>query len=375
MVSKRNETTKARETVLEIDLKALQHNYEYLRSKIKPETKFLAVVKAYAYGSDSQAISLHLQNLGVDYFAVAYANEGVHLREAGVTAPILVLHPQKVHFEILIEHSLEPSIYSKSILSDFILTAQELGVKNYPIHLKFNTGLNRLGLSAKELPEISELINKQDAVKVVAILSHLAATEDSDETEFTNLQLKRFEAICKDADATFNTKLLKHVLNTSGIINYPQAQYDMVRSGIGLYGYGNQPDVDTHLIPVATLKTIIAQKHSIPVGESVGYNRKYSSNSEIITATLPLGHADGIGREYGHGKTFVSVHGQLAPIIGNVCMDMIMIDVTNIECSEGDEVIIFGKELPASEFSQTANTISYELITGLSQRIKRLIKH
>ena len=366
---------KAQETVLEIDLKALGHNYSFLRSKIKHETKFMAVVKAYAYGSDSVAIARHLQELGVDYFAVAYANEGIHLREAGVTAPILVLHPQKAHFQSLIENNLEPSIYSKSILSDFILTAQKLGVKEYPIHLKFNTGLNRLGFSFDDLPEISKLINKQDAAKVIAVLSHLAATEDSNETEFTNFQLKRFEAICKQAGVTFKDKFLKHVLNTSGIINYPEAQYDMVRSGIGLYGYGNHPDVDSHLIPVATLKTIIAQKHNIPAGESVGYNRKYSSNSETITATLPLGHADGIGREYGHGKTFVSVHGQLAPIIGNVCMDMIMIDVTNIECSEGDEVIIFGKELPASEFSQTANTISYELITGLSQRIKRLIKH
>ncbi|WP_339656699.1 alanine racemase [uncultured Maribacter sp.] len=366
---------KAQETVLEIDLKALQHNYEYLRSKIKPETKFLAVVKAYAYGSDAQAIALHLQDLGVDYFAVAYANEGVHLREGGITVPILVLHPQKAHFKVLIENNLEPSIYSQSILSDFILTAQERGVKEYPIHLKFNTGLNRLGFSAEELPDISKLIHHQDAVKVIAILSHLAATEDNNETAFTTLQLKRFDAICKEADATFKIKLLKHVLNTSGIINYPHAQYDMVRSGIGLYGYGNHPNVDSHLIPVATLKTIIAQKHNIPAGESVGYNRKYTSNSETITATLPLGHADGIGREYGQGKTFVSISGQLAPIIGNVCMDMIMIDVTNIKCSEGDEVIIFGKELPATEFSQTANTISYELITGLSQRIKRVIKH
>ncbi len=366
---------KAQETVLEIDLKALQHNYEYLRSKIKPETKFLAVVKAYAYGSDSQAIAIHLQDLGVDYFAVAYANEGIHLREAGVTVPILVLHPQKAHFQSLIENNLEPSIYSKSILLEFISTAKDLSVTDYPIHLKFNTGLNRLGFSVEDLPEISKLINKQDAIKVIAILSHLAATEDSNETEFTTLQLKRFDAICNEADITFKDKLLKHVLNTSGIINYPQAQYDMVRSGIGLYGYGNQTDVDSHLIPVVTLKTIIAQKHSIPAGESVGYNRKYSSNSETITATLPLGHADGIGRQYGHGKTFVSVNGQLAPIIGNVCMDMIMIDVTNIECYEGDEVIIFGKELPASEFSKTANTISYELITGLSQRIKRIIKH
>ncbi len=364
---------KAEETVLEIDLKALGHNYSYLRSKIKPETRFMAVVKAYAYGSDSVAIAKHLQDLGADYFAVAYVDEGITLREGGITAPILVLHPQKVHFKTLIENNLEPSIYSKNILSDFIATAQELGKADYPIHLKFNTGLNRLGFSVDELPEISTLIQQQNAVKAIALLSHLAATEDSNETEFTNLQLERFNAICKKADELFETKTLKHVLNTSGIINYPDAQYDMVRSGIGLYGYGNEPRVDTDLQPVMTLKTIISQKHTIATGESVGYNRKYKSNHKTITATLPLGHADGIGREYGHGKTYVLIHGKPAPIIGNVCMDMIMVDVTDIECEEGDEVEIFGKNLSANEFAETANTITYEILTGLSQRIKRVL--
>lgn len=365
---------RAEETVLEIDLRALAHNYRYLRSKITSETKFLAVVKAYAYGSEAKAIALHLQDLGTDYFAVAYVNEGIQLRNAGITKPILVLHPQKVHFKTLIRHNLEPSLYSKTILSSFIATAHEMGVKEYPVHLKFNTGLNRLGFAFEEISEILEIINPQDAIKAVAILSHLAATEDLEETEFTLLQLKRFEHICERVDQLFAIKPFKHVLNTSGIINYPQAQYDMVRSGIGLYGYGNHADVDKELKPVATLKTIIAQKHNIPCGETVGYNRKYTSDKETVTATLPLGHADGIGREYGHGKTYVSVNGQKAPIIGNVCMDMIMVDVTGIDCEEGDEVLVFGKGLPATDFSQTANTISYELLTGLSQRIKRKIK-
>jgi len=364
---------KAEETVLEIDLKALGHNYKYLRSKIKPETKFMAVVKAYAYGSDSVAISKYLQDLGADYFAVAYVNEGIDLRNNGITAPILVLHPQKVHFKTLIEHHLEPNIYSKSILSDFIAVAQEMGAKEYPVHLKFNTGLNRLGFSANDLPEISKLVHQQQAIKVIALLSHLAATEDSNEKDFTNLQLDRFNAICKHFDALFEQKILKHILNTSGIINYEHAQYDMVRSGIGLYGYGNEPHIDSALQPVMTLKTIIAQKHIIRSGESVGYNRKYKPDQDIVTATLPLGHADGIGREYGHGKTYVSVHGQLATIIGNVCMDMIMVDVTNIECDEGDEVEIFGKNLSANKFAETAQTITYEILTGLSQRIKRVL--
>lgn len=365
---------KAKETVLEIDLKALAHNYNYLRTRVKPETKFMAVVKAYAYGSDAKAIAISLQDLGVDYFAVAYVNEGIQLRNAGITKPILVLHPQKVHFTALIEHCLEPSIYSKLVLTDFISTAQQLGVENYPVHLKFNTGLNRLGFSAEELPDLSLLISNQNTIKVIAILSHLAATEDKNETEFTLLQLRRFEHICQQADAFFTNKPFKHVLNTSGIVNYPHAQYDMVRSGIGLYGYGNDPEVDRKLKPIATLKTIIAQIHTIPFGETVGYNRKYKSRGDTRTATLPLGHADGIGRHYGNGKTHVSINGHKAPIIGNVCMDMIMVDVTGINCAEGDEVIIFGRELTAAAFSQTANTISYELLTGLSQRIKREIK-
>lgn len=361
------------ETILEIDLAALEHNYHYLRSKIAPKTKFMAVVKAYAYGSDAEQIAVRLQELGTDYFAVAYVNEGIQLRQAGITTPILVLHPQKIHFKALIEHCLEPSMYSKNILADFMTMAQGMGTQEYPVHLKFNTGLNRLGFSVRDIHEIPSLLKKQSAIKVIAILSHLAATEDPTEAEFTLLQLARFKDICQKMDALITPKPFKHVLNTSGIINYPQAQYDMVRSGIGLYGYGNQPEVDVHLRPVGTLKTIIAQLHSIPAGETVGYNRKYTSYKETITATLPLGHADGIGREYGHGKTYVLVNGKKAPLVGNVCMDMIMIDVTGIHCKEGDEVVIFGKGLPATQFAETANTISYELLTGLSQRIKRVI--
>ncbi|SNR59115.1 alanine racemase [Maribacter sedimenticola] len=364
---------KATETVLEIDLNALVHNYRYLRSRIRPETKFMAVVKAYGYGSDAQEIAMCLQQAQVDYFAVAYVNEGIALRKAGITIPILVLHPQKVHFKTLIEHNLEPSIYSHAILEQFIRTAQELGKLAYPIHLKFNTGLNRLGFTYADLPKIYTATEAQHAIKVKAILSHLAATEDRNETEYTQLQLNRFEAICNKAETLFGYKLIKHVLNTSGIINYPNAQLDMVRSGIGLYGYGNDATIDADLIPVVTLKTIIAQKHTIPAGESVGYNRKYVSKKPTVTATLPLGHADGIGRQYGQGNTFVLINGQLAPIVGNVCMDMIMVDVTEIECEEGDEVIIFGKKLPATEFSGTADTISYELLTGISQRIPRVI--
>lgn len=364
---------KARETVLELDLKALAHNYHYLRAKLRPETKFLSVVKAFAYGSDTEVIAKKLEELGTDYFAVAYTNEGVALRDAGITKPILVLHPQEVSFDSIIERCLEPSIYSKNILNEFLKTAKKHGQNNYPVHLKFNTGLNRLGFREEDIEHIAAILHTNNEIKAVSVFSHLAASEDHSEKEFTEEQIRLFQTIAEQLDALLPYRPFRHLLNTSGILNYTNAQYDMVRSGIALYGYGNEAKIDGELKPVARLKTIISQIHHLKPNESVGYNRGFTSSSPKLTATLPLGHADGIGRHYGNGKTFVSVHGKKAPIIGNVCMDMIMIDITDIECNEGDEVIIFGPELSAQEFSETANTISYELLTGISQRVKRRI--
>jgi len=364
---------KARETVLELDLNALAHNYHYLRAKLRPETKFLSVVKAFAYGSDAQVIAKKLQDLGTDYFAVAYTSEGVALRDAGITKPILVLHPQEVSFDTLIARCLEPSIYSKNILKGFLESAKKHGQTNYPVHLKFNTGLNRLGFMADEVYHVASVLNTVHEIRALSVFSHLAASEDLAETEFTELQISRFQSIAEALDVALDYHPFRHLLNTSGIINYPQAQYDMVRSGIALYGYGNEAGIDAELKPVASLKTIIAQIHYLGANESVGYNRGFISNSAKTTATLPLGHADGIGRHYGGGKTFVSVHGKKAPIIGNVCMDMIMIDITGINCKEGDEVLVFGPELSAHEFAETGNTISYELLTAISQRVKRIV--
>ena len=364
---------KARETVLELNLEALAHNYRYLRSKLRSETKFLSVVKAFAYGSDAQIIAKKLQELGTDYFAVAYTNEGVALREAGITKPILVLHPQEVSFDAIIEHCLEPSIYAMHILDGFLRTAKKNGQNQYPVHLKFNTGLNRLGFKKEDIPQIATKLNGAKEIKALSLFSHLAASEDHSEKEFTLKQIKLFYTIAEQLDELLHNKTFRHLLNTSGIINYPEAQYDMVRSGIALYGYGNEAEVDKALKPVASLKTIIAQIHHLGANESVGYNRDFSTDRPTVTATLPLGHADGIGRHYGHGKTFVGVHGKKAPIIGNVCMDMIMIDITGIDCKEGDEVVIFGPELSAQEFAETAHTITYELLTGISQRVKRSV--
>lgn len=361
------------ETVLEIDLAALEHNYNYMRSKIGASTKMLGVVKAFAYGSDSVKIATRLEKLGVNYFAVAYTKEGITLRKGGITKPILVLHPQSSNFEEVIAYNLMPNIYSKYTLNTFITTAEKLQQKNYPIHLKINTGLNRLGFSIEEIDWIVNKLTTTQSTKVEGIFSHLGASEDAAEKDFTLLQIKNYQKALDKILPQLAYKPICHLCNTSGIINYPEAHYDMVRTGIGLYGYGNSAKEDKNLIPVGTLKTLISQIHHIKKGESVGYNRGFIATKNTKTATLPLGHADGINRIYGKQKTSVLINGKLAPIIGNVCMDMLMIDVTNVDCNEGDEVILFGKEKSAEEFANNAGTISYELITSISQRVKRNI--
>lgn len=364
---------KTQETVLEIDLKALQHNFEYLKSRISKGTKLLVVVKAYAYGSDAQEIASYLQNLAVDYFAVAYTNEGVALREAGITKPILVLHPQPVNYKTIIKYCLEPSLYNFNSLIKFIKVATDEKQQQYPIHVKFNTGLNRLGFKNVDIERICETLKATLSIKVKSIFSHLAASEDLNEKEFTLNQIKAFQSISNKFIETIGYKPMLHICNTSGILNYPEAHLDMVRSGIGIYGFGNSEKENKHFTPIATLKSVISQIHTIQKGETVGYNRTFKSDIIMRTATIPIGHADGIGRQYGNGKGFVTIHGKPAYIVGNVCMDMIMVNVTQIDCQEGDEVVIFGKQPNASQFAEKANTISYEIITAISQRVKRLI--
>jgi alanine racemase len=362
------------ETTLEIDLSALEHNYNFFKAKLQKETKFLAVVKAFAYGSDMVAIAKKLESLQVDYFAVAYVKEGVLLRDAGIKSPILVLHPQPTNFSELIDRCLEPSIYSPRILKSFLQTAKDKKQKNYPIHLKFNTGLNRLGFWENDVDYILDQLKDKSELKVVSIFSHLAASEDKNEEVFSLNQIKSFKKIAADLSDKLGYAPMRHMLNTSGILNYANAQFEMVRSGIGLYGYGNHTKIDNQLKPVASLKTIISQLHKIEPGESVGYNRGFKSEGYRVTATLPVGHADGISRNFGNGNGFVFIKDKKAPIIGNVCMDMIMVDVTEIHCKEGDEVLIFGENSSAESFANTANTISYELLTAISQRVKRVVK-
>jgi len=360
-------------TVLEIDLNALSHNYDYLRSKLEPDVKMLAVVKAYAYGSESVAVARKLEEKGIDYFAVAYTPEGVALRDAGIKTPILVLHPQIENFDQVIEHKLEPSIYSFRVLKAFTEIAESKGLKDYPIHIKFNTGLNRLGFKDVNEKDILKQLHATKALKVKSLFSHLVASEDMNERTFTQQQIDAFESNAKHMIAGLGYTPMLHQSNTSAIINYPQAQFDMVRTGIGLYGYGNIQAEDLKLKPVATLKTVISQIHEIAIGETVGYNRAHTAAKLGRSATLPIGHADGISRAYGKGRGYVMIKGKKAPIIGNVCMDMIMVDVTKIDCEEGDEVIIFGKGASAVALTARIKSIPYELITAISQRVQRKI--
>ncbi|ETN94783.1 alanine racemase [Zhouia amylolytica] len=365
---------KANETVLEINLTSLEHNLRYLRSKIEPSTKLMAVVKAYAYGNDSCEIAKFLESKGVEYFAVAYAYEGVALRKAGITTPILVLHSIPAQFEEIIEFHLEPNLYNKKVLEEFMSLMKHKGIQNYPIHLKFNTGLNRLGFEARDLNYLYDQLGQQNQLNIVSLFSHLAASEDLSVKDFTLKQISKFKDITDRFMNQFGFHPLLHILNTSGILNYADiGQFDMVRSGIGLYGYGNDPDYDQELKPIGTLKSIISQIHTVNEGDSVGYNMGFTATNTTRIGIIPVGHADGIGRHFGKQKGFLTIGSKRAPIIGNVCMDMLMVDLNGIDCEEGDEVIVFGGPVSAEDFAKTGNTISYELITGISQRIKRVI--
>lgn len=362
------------ETTLEIDLNALANNYSYLRSKISPNTRLMAVVKANSYGSDSVAIAQKLEQLGADYFAVAYTHEGVLLRQQGIQKPILVLHPLECSLQTLIEYHLEPNLYSLGLLQKFIALAQEKQCRNYPVHIKINSGMNRIGIHPQDQSTLADLLTNNSCIEVVSVFSHLAASEDVSHREFALRQIKTYLTTASYLENKLGKSFIKHTLNTSGILHFPEAHLDMVRSGIGLYGYSNDPIEDQNLRPVATLKTLISQIHSIKEGDYVGYNFGYSSPGNKVIATLPLGHADGISRAYGKGKGVVYIHGQKAPTVGNICMDMLMVDVTDIDCQEGDPVIVFGQGASAESFAQGIGSISYEIITAISARIKRIVK-
>jgi alanine racemase len=361
-------------TTLEIDLNAIDFNFNYFKSKLYDTTKILVVIKAFGYGSSAVEIAKHLEHK-VDYFAVAYAYEGITLRNAGIKKPILVLHPQKNNLKKIIDFCLEPNIYSFSVLKDFIKIVQELKVENYPVHLKFNTGLNRLGFTEKNIPQIISSIKSQKEITVKSIFSHIAASEDLSERDFTLHQITTFKRISSILTPQLHSIPFKHMLNTSGIINYAtEAQFEMVRLGIGLYGFGNDVSETLKLKNVLTLKSVISQIHTIKKGESVGYNRAYKATSTMRTATIPIGHADGISRQLGNGVGYVYINNKKAFIIGNVCMDMIMVNITDITCNEGDEVLVYKNQQHIETLATAIHTISYELLTAISQRVARVLK-
>jgi len=361
-------------TVLEINLNAIDHNLNVFKSRLLPETKVLAVVKAFAYGSSSVEIAKFLESK-VAYFAVAFLNEGVALREAGIKTPILVLHPQKINLEKILKSCLEPNIYSITLLKAVIEAAKNLKIQNYPIHIKFNTGLNRLGFTKKDIPEILSLVKNQKEIEIASVFSHIAASEDLNEQEFTLQQINTFKEISTHLIPQLSNTPFRHMLNTSGIVNYAsEAQFELVRLGIGLYGFANDEAETAKLKNVITLKSVISQIQTIKKGETVGYNRAFKATDNVKTATIPIGHADGISRQFGNGVGYVYINNKKAPIVGNVCMDMIMVNVTDINCQEGDEVLIFKDQMHIEDLAKRTNTIPYELLTAISQRVKRAVK-
>ena len=359
-------------TVLEINTSAVLHNLQYFKSLIKKNSKILIVVKAFGYGSDAIAIANIVKN-DVSYFAVAYANEGIALREAGIKTPILILHPQVTGLEDIVKYKLEPNLYNSFILNAFLELAATHELIGYPIHLKFNTGLNRLGFKANEMNSIASRMLGNKTISIAFIFSHLVASEDKNEKEYSLEQISEFKKIGEDFARCFGYQPMMHMTNTSGIINYPQAHFDMVRLGIGLYGFANNKEETLKLRNVLTLKSIISQITEVKKGESVGYNRGFKATKNIKTATIPIGHADGISRKLGNGMGYVQIKNKKAPIVGNVCMDMVMVDISSIRCKEGDEVIIFDSQKTVEELAKNSGTISYELLTAISQRVRRNI--
>jgi alanine racemase len=360
-------------SVLEIKKLAIEYNLAYFRSKLHQNTKILAVVKAFSYGSDSVIVSKVLQKINIDYLAVAYVDEGINLRNNGIDLPIIVLHPQINNFDLLIKYNLEPNIYSYKVLTEFIKVAKIENCVAYPIHLKFNTGLNRLGFLPSDVKNVLFEVKKHKTIKIASVFSHLAASEDLSERDFTQNQINSFEKIKNTVISEINYQPIFHLLNTSGIVNYPSSQYNMVRLGIGLYGFANDKKITNKLKNVLTLKSVISQIHTLNSGDTIGYNRAFKVTTKIRSATIPIGHADGISRKLGNGVGYVLINNKKAKILGNVCMDMIMVDVTHIDCKEGDEVIIFNSQKMIEEISNNLDTIPYELLTMISQRIKRIL--
>ena len=358
---------KNHETLLEVNLNGISENFHYYKALLKKETKVMAMVKAFSYGNGSYEIAHHLEYHNADYLAVAYIDEGVALRKKGITTRIMVLNVKGSQFNELINNCLEPEIYSFKQLKTLQVELKKLNLKNYPIHLKVDTGMRRLGFESHEIKTLISLISKQQEIQIASVFSHLASSENSLDKSFTSRQIDQFTSICNDIEAQTNNPILKHILNSSGIINYPEAQFDMVRLGIGLYGIG-----DEKLQNCSSLKSTISQIKDVPAGESIGYNRSYYTDKATRIAIIAIGYADGLNRALSNKIGCVYISGEKANIIGNICMDMCMVDISHIEAKEGDEVIIWNTQKHILNLAEKLNTIPYEVLTNVSQRVKRV---
>ena len=354
-------TLKVHQTILEVNLNALINNVRYYRRFMKPETKMVCMVKASGYGVGSLETSKTLQDNGVDYLAVAVADEGVDLREAGITANIMIMNPETTSFKMLFDYSLEPEVFSFDLLEQLIYAAEKEGITNFPIHIKLDTGMHRLGFNPeKDMPRLIERLSRQTALVPCSVFSHFVGSDGDEFDTFSHRQFELFDRASRQLQAAYSHK----------IIHFPQYHLDMVRLGLGLYGINAR---NNHILNnVATLKTTILQIREVPKGDSIGYSRRTILERDSRIAAIPIGYADGLNRHLGNRGCYCLVNGQKADYVGNICMDVCMLDVTDIDCKEGDQVEIFGDHLPVTVLSDALGTIPYEVLTGISNRVQRI---
>lgn len=363
---------KKHKTLVEINFSAIKENLSYYRNLIKPTTQILVMVKAAAYGSGAMKMSEYLQKVGVDYLGVAYADEGVELRKNGITLPILVMNAEEDGFNDIIDYQLEPAIYSFEMLESFVKHLILQNLENYPVHLKIDTGMRRLGFEPENIHEVIDLLQSQPEIKLKGVYSHLADADNPVDEQFTLRQIARFKSITEILSERLPYHFIKHILNTEGTARYTDAQMDMVRIGIGIYGYSSNPEVQQYLLPAIGWKSVISQIKKIKKGETVGYSRTFVAITDMSIAVVPVGYADGFKRSLGNGKGGFFVQEIWCPIVGNVCMDMTMIDVTNVATFEGDAVEIIGKNQSLIDLSNKMETIPYEVLTSISRRVHRV---
>lgn len=370
---------KAHETVLEINLNAVVHNLNLFRSRLNPDTKLMVMVKAFSYGSGSFEIANILQFHRVDYLAVAYADEGVELRKTGITLPIMVMNPEEQSFDAMISYKLEPDIYSFRILNQFTdalkRRSSENNITKFPVHIEFDTGMHRLGFEENELNELIVRLKNNKYLKIASVFSHLVASDEQIHDAYTKDQILSFNHMSATLQSHFNYPILRHILNSSGILRFPEAQFEMVRLGIGLHGIAATQNDQRQLQMVATLKTTISQLKHIKAGDTIGYSRRGVAAKDLTIGTVGIGYADGLNRRLGNGVGKMLVAGELVPVVGSICMDMTMIDVTGLQVKEGAEVVVFGQDYSILDIASAIDTIPYEVLTGVSERVKRIYFH